>query len=153
MSDYRVARANAGGGVALTQLLGDRSLEEYEQKAAEVGGVVVKVEDLPSSEDRPHWVLDGKKVVVSAESIANEMKTNIRHIRDAKLQALDIPSMRALEDGDVEKSQEIKAKKQMLRDLPEKVEADLDKIVKNSRKRTTTKIKDLNKYHLEELED
>jgi hypothetical protein len=61
--------------------------------------------------------------------------------------------MRALEDGDVEKSQEIKAKKQILRDLPEKVEADLDKIVKNSRKRITTKIKDLNKYHLKELED
>ena len=152
MSEYRLVKANGSRGVSVTQLLGDKTKEDYEKKAQQDGAVVVKTEDLPPAEVRPHWVLDGEKVVVSVESVANEMKWNIRNIRDVKLKALDVPSMRALEDGDVEKSAEIKEKKQILRDLPEKVEADLDKIIKNSRKRNATKLKDLGKYHLKELE-
>ena len=151
MSEYRIVQEISNGKISLTQLLGDVSLEEYKKKAKEMGGVVVDVDDLPDSQDRDHWVLSKDKVIISPESISREMTDTIRMIRDYKLKSLDFPSMRAMEDADTQASKEIKNKKDVLRDIPSGVEAKLNKIIK-SKKRNSTKLKELRKFRVPELE-
>jgi hypothetical protein len=152
MSEYRIVQEISHNKVSLTQLLGDVSLEEYKKKAKEMGGVVVDVDDLPDSQDRDHWVLSKDKVIISPESIAREMTDTIRMIRDYKLTSLDLPSMRAMEDGDMDTVKDIKKKKDVLRELPSMIEDKLNKII-NSKKKPVTKLKELKKFHVSELDE
>ena len=110
------------------------------------------VVDLPDSQDRDHWVISKGKVIISPESVAREMTDTIRLIRNSKLTSLDVPSMRAMEDGDMDTSKDIKKKKDVLRELPSMVEEKLNKII-NSKKKPATKLKELQKFHVSELDE
>lgn len=46
-------------------------------------------------------------------------RNNLRRVRALELSSLDAEYMKALEEGDIAKQEEIKQKKQILRDLPE----------------------------------
>lgn len=153
MSEYRVVTELPNGGVSLTQLLvGDQTREDYEKMAKETDGIVVDVVDLPDSQDRDHWVISKGKVIISPESVAREMTDMIRLIRNSKLTSLDVPSMRAMEDGDMDASKDIKKKKDVLREIPSMVEEKLNKII-NSKKKPATKLKELQKFHVSELDE
>lgn len=151
--DYRIAHM-VGNRISIKQVLsGD--METLERIASEVDGFIIKVQDLPERSDRGAWKLDveNQKITIDMDVIAEGVLRNIRAIRNHKLSELDVPSIRAIEDGDTEKSAEIKAKKQELRDLPENVEQRLAKITGNKRKKDATKLKELREFRVPELED
>lgn len=156
LSDYRIVKKSAKG-VSLKQVLeparraGETDKEAMDRLAN--GDPVVHVDDLPSREFRSSWGADDKgKVEINLDSVVNRILGGVRDHRNNKLASLDVPSMRALEDGDTKTSKEIKKKKDALRDLPLKVEAKLDKIL-NSKKKHATKLKELLKFRVPELED
>lgn len=67
---------------------------------------------------RDAWVVDNSgKVGVDLPKAANIHKNRWREARKAKLAALDVEQMRALESDDKIKMREIAAKKQALRDV------------------------------------
>jgi uncharacterized protein YktB (UPF0637 family) len=152
--NYRVVRERSNGAVSVIQIMksGKEQLEKY---AKEKNGFIIHVDKIPDTTYRYAWVVDRKKkkIIVDARIVADSLLSTIRSIRNGKLAELDVPSIRALEDGDVEESKRIKARKQELRDLPEKVKERLDKIVNNARKRNETKIKELEKFKVRELEN
>ena len=150
---YIIVKSN-GSGLEFTQLLGkDQSKEAYEAKAESMGAVVVEQDSIPTVNNLDDLALDGNKVVIDPQAKINRVISNVRRARDAKLQNLDVESMRAIEDGDTDKLQEVKEKKQQLRDLPAALSEKMDKITKAPRKRTQTKMKDIDKIKLPELED
>jgi hypothetical protein len=153
MPDYRVVTSRPNGSIRIVQLLGDPSKEAYEAKAKEMNGIVVESDDIPQTMHRGDLRLVDNKIVVSPEPKKQRMIRAIRGIRNQKLTQLDVPSLRAMEDGDTKKSAEIKAKKQILRDLPEIVEQRLSKITDNKRKKDATKLKELQEFRVPELED
>ena len=58
-------------------------------------------------------------VVVNMAKARGIQMDKIREVRNKELAALDIPFMKALEDGDTDSQATIKTKKQILRDIPQ----------------------------------
>ena len=75
----------------------------------------------PSNDERFfnvwEWVEDA--VRVNMPKARGVQMDKIRNIRNKELAALDVPFMKALEDGDTDVQATIKAKKQELRDIPQ----------------------------------
>lgn len=163
-SEYRIIHGAEGTTAQVTAvmkpaLLPGESEEDCLKRIAKLkGGSVVKVGDKKvwpaSTQYRSAWRYDPKKGKINVDlNVAIEhMVERIRFQRDGKLAELDVPSMRALEDGDTEKSAEIKERKQMLRDLPEVVRERLDNIA-NGKGREATKLKKLSEFIVPELQD
>lgn len=70
---------------------------------------------------RNAWTDDNNTdtVDVDMEKARNIQMTNIRKVRNEKLQALDIATMKALSLGDSEQATDIESQKQVLRDIPQ----------------------------------
>ena len=69
---------------------------------------------------------DGEdNLTINWDTVANIKMASMRTRRDQMLQALDVPFMRAIETGDTSKQTAIGAKKQLLRDLPTQLTANL----------------------------
>ena len=88
--------------------------------AANPGCVVVDKSSLPKDREfRGAWTLEGKIDLNKAKKIWQQ---KIRIIRDKKLQKMDIDWMQAMEQGNSKIAAAIAAKKQILRDLPQREE-------------------------------
>ena len=157
LSDFRIIKQNGNGGVIIRQVLeAARMPGESDEQALDRladGNLIVGIDELPPRETRSAWSVSKGKLVVDKQKVKDSVMARVRSIRNAKLAELDVPSIRAIEDGDTEKSAEIKAKKQELRDLPEIVEQRLSKITDNKRKKDATKLKELQEFRVPELED
>lgn len=68
---------------------------------------------------REAWVYTGGRIVVDMPRARMIHLTRLRVARDAALTELDVPFLRAVEDGNVAEQQRIREDKQRLRDLPE----------------------------------
>lgn len=150
-----VRETTEGGQLRFTKLRVGTPREEYDKKAEELGGIVVCEDDLPEHTDPTDLRLQKGKVVVDVLPKANRIMNGLRGIRNRKLNELDLLSMRAIEDGDMDKIKKIKEKKDELRDLPQVVGEKLQKIVDAPRKKYTTKLKDMAKLKIQikDLED
>jgi hypothetical protein len=67
---------------------------------------------------RNSWTFDGSNVVHDMDKARAIHLAEIRRVRDEELVKLDIPWMKAVEDGDTDAQATIKANKQTLRDIP-----------------------------------
>jgi hypothetical protein len=130
-----VAIAREDGGVSIMTILradGDSptaiaaEIEKW-QSTSEVKAVdhwPIREADIPPDRAfRDAWTHRGGELcVVDMEKARTIQMDRIRAARDAKLAALDLPFMRAVEAGDDAKRAEIAAAKQRLRDLPQTVD-------------------------------
>lgn len=131
----RIAIVRQDGGVSIMTILRldrdspavvaveiDKWQSTSEVKA--VGHWLVADADIPSDRTfRDAWVHAGSsKVAVDMERARAIQMERIRAARDAKLAALDLPFMQAVEAGDAAKQAEIASAKQRLRDLPQSVD-------------------------------
>lgn len=79
---------------------------------------VINAEDLPDRYFRNAWEYDGPKGVKVNVGKAKEVQRNKwRKMREAKFAALDIEFMQAVEDSSPARRNEIKSRKQALRDV------------------------------------
>lgn len=138
-----------GGPLTFTKLRMGSSREEYDKKADELDGVVVCEDDLPEYTDPTDLRLQKGKIVVDVLPKANRIMNRLRSIRNQKLDELDLISMRAIEDGDMDKLKKIKEKKDELRDLPQVVGEKLQKIIDAPKKKYETKLKDISKIKIQ----
>lgn len=136
----------------------DESDEEALSRIAqEVGGTVMPNNSETFSVARNYrnaWIFNkvNKKIDVDLEIVKQEFLISMRNSRNYKLISFDVPFMRALEDGDTEKIQAIKKKKQRLRDLPVSVEDRLNTIIA-SRKPIKTKLEEIENLPIPELKE
>ena len=68
---------------------------------------------------RDAWTDDGTSLQIDLPKAQVIHMGRIRDMRNKELTALDVPFMKALEDGDTDVQATIKAKKQALRDIPQ----------------------------------
>ena len=68
---------------------------------------------------------DSDVITINWDALSNIKLKEMRKRRDVMLKALDVPFMRAIETGDTSKQTAIGAKKQILRDLPTQLTANL----------------------------
>jgi hypothetical protein len=144
-----VKETTEGGPLTFTKLRMGSSREEYDKKADELGGIVVCEDDLPECTDPTDLRLQKGKIVVDVLPKANRIMNGLRGIRNQKLRELDLISMRAIEDGDMDKLKKIKEKKDELRDLPQVVGEKLQKIIDAPKKKYETKLKDISKIKIQ----
>ena len=93
----------------------------------ELGANVYEVEagQVPtSSEWCDAWAWDGTSVVVDLPRARHVHMERIRDARDAALEKLDVPFMRAVEAGDAAEQRRVAAEKQTLRDIPQTFDLD-----------------------------
>lgn len=84
------------------------------------GSKIVDRDSLPKDREfRDAWTIDGKIDLNKAKKI---WQKKIRIARDKKLQKMDIEWMQAMEKGNTKIAASIAAKKQILRDLPQREE-------------------------------
>jgi len=131
----RIAIARADGGVSIMTILpadGEApaaiaaEIEKWQStsEVKAVGHWPIAEADIPSDRNfRDAWVhAGGGAVAVDMPKARAIHMERIRAARDAKLAALDLPFLRAVEAGDTAKQAEIANVKQRLRDLPQSVE-------------------------------
>ncbi len=118
---------NADGSIAvMTFATDDPKLIERDTKAhIEANGAEHVGDDLelPSRRFRNAWTHDGEKVTPHVGKAREIVLAEVRAKRDKDLAATDGPFLRAAEKGPV--PVDLVAKRQALRDLPAKVEADI----------------------------
>ena len=71
---------------------------------------------------RAAWVAtdaDPKAITINMETARRVHLERIRQVRNQRLEALDVPFMRAVESGDQDQQQQIASNKQILRDIPQ----------------------------------
>lgn len=79
---------------------------------------IIESESLPEDKTfRNAWDIQDWSIVIKMDAAREIWKDKWRKARKPKLEALDIEFMRAIESGDVTKQEDIKAKKQTLRDV------------------------------------
>tara|TARA_Y100000310_G_scaffold107209_1_gene105690 strand:- start:200 stop:697 length:498 start_codon:yes stop_codon:yes gene_type:complete len=86
------------------------------------GGAISVENDYNYFFDAWEWLGDGCKVNMPKARVIHMGR--IRLQRDAALEALDVPFMRAVETGDAAEQQRIAAAKQQLRDIPQTLDLD-----------------------------
>ena len=81
---------------------------------------VMSSKDLPSQEDDyfEAWQLANDEIIVNVNKAKDIHRRMLRQQRTERFTSLDISFIRAIEQGDVSKQQEIAIIKQKLRDLP-----------------------------------
>jgi len=153
IEEYRVATQNENELVRITELM-KGGKKELESLAKEQNGIVVHLKDIPKQEYTYAWELDRKKkkIVINLSLVCNFMCNVFRNRRNQMLKDLDLASMRAIEEGEQEQLKHIVDAKKQLRDLPEKIEKHLQKIV-NSKKRDSTKLKELENFKITDLQE
>lgn len=97
------------------------TVEEIAAKDVPIGRSFQIVDDADVPADRTFrdaWDLDAKGAVVVDMPKARELhKASLRRLRTPKLGALDVDFMRAVEEGNAARQQELRAAKDALRDL------------------------------------
>ena len=152
MPEYRVVVEQPNGTLSFTQLLGDdRSKLAYMKKAKDMSGIVIDVKNIPIHDNQEDLRLNNNKIIIDPQPKMQRILDGARDARASRFTELDIESVRAMEDGDTDKLAEIKTKKQALRDLPDNLEKSLNKIIK-TKKKSATKIKELNALRIPELD-
>jgi len=130
-----IAIAREDGGVSIMTILradGDSpaaiaaEIEKWQStsRVKAVGHWPIKEADIPPDRAfRDAWIHRGEeRCVVDMEKARTIQMDRIRAARDAGLEVLDIPFMRAVEAGDDAKRAEIATAKQALRDLPQTID-------------------------------
>lgn len=130
--------------------------DALKRKADEIGGVVVKNDKetfWAPREYRSSWRFNHAtmKIELDLNDIKDNMIQNIRKRRNKKLNKLDIPFMRALEEDNTEELKKIKEKKKILRDLPVIVEQRLNDIVNSKKFKPAKKLEQLEAFSVPEL--
>lgn len=118
-------------GVAVVHPSGRIPIEEVAAKDVPEGVsfTIIDADSLPDRYFREAWRFDGPTGVKVNMNAAKDVQRNRwRRLRAPKLAALDVDFMQALEETGTAKKNEIKAKKQALRDvtlteLPDDLEA------------------------------
>lgn len=109
----------------LEKVMQFESEEQYEQfvwgRVIPEGAIhphFIEDEEIPSDRTfRNAWVLEDGVITHDIDKAIDIKKDQLRALRKPKLEALDIEAMKALESEDSEKFNEIKVKKQKLRDI------------------------------------
>ena len=103
-------------------------------------------------EVRDAWCLNSKgKLDINFDTVSNMILANVRGQRNAKLAELDVKFMRALERSDTKETEKIAKLKEELRDLPVKVEKELQTIIK-AKGTTKKKLDTLLKFKVDILQ-
>ena len=89
---------------------------EYEAEVAACSGRVF----------RDTWEDIEGTIQVNMSKARDVQMDKIRDVRNKELVALDVPFMKALEDGDTDAQATLKAKKQELRDIPQTIDLTTD---------------------------
>lgn len=130
----RIAIARADGGVSIMTIPGiegdasARIAAEIEKWQSTSPVKAVSYGPIPDSaiptdrSFRDAWAPQGSAIGVNMTKAQDIQLGRIRAARDARLKALDLPFLRAVEAGDGAKQAEIARQKQILRDLPEAID-------------------------------
>ncbi len=144
----KVAVAELNGGLAILtpsprELAAGKTIEEIATKDFPAGTQfkVVNKSDLPNV-FRGAWKLQGNKVEIDLDKAKDVRLQELRLERNEALKELDLPFTVALEQADAGRVRKLGLKKQILRDLPEKIAAELQGV---------TEIAGLQTYKPEEL--
>ncbi len=79
---------------------------------------IIKKDTLPEDRTfRDAWSIEDWSVVIKMDKAKEIWKNQWRKARKSKLETLDVEFMRAIESGNISDQEEIKAKKQTLRDV------------------------------------
>lgn len=89
---------------------------------------IVNLSDMPPDRTyRGAWEEKNRKITVNMNKARTIHMNHLRNLRKPILEKLDKEAMRAMEDKDDVKLEEIKAKKQVLRDIPQTL--DLSEVI------------------------
>ena len=84
---------------------------------------LINLADIPNDREfRDAWVIGDKTVNIEVTRARDCIRNKLRELRTPIFQKLDEEFMRAVEDNDTASIATIKAKKQALRDLPQRTE-------------------------------
>jgi len=115
-----IAYSKPAGGVAIVVTAPGVSLEEVIQRdiPSNVEIYTINSNQLPEDKEfRNCWELVNGSVSVNIEQAKEVWKDKWREARKPKLEQLDIEFMRALEQGDTIKQEQVTEQKQALRDV------------------------------------
>lgn len=85
---------------------------------------IVDADELPEDRAfREAWVVDGGAIDIDLDKAKDAWKEKLRQDRAPLLEALDIDFMRAVENSDTVKQNQVKDQKQVLRDITNLVDA------------------------------
>jgi len=108
-------RHNGDRLAALNQLMAEKVPLQNPDAVATIADITLPERDYL----RNSWTFDGSNVVHDMDKARAIHLAEIRRVRDEELIKLDIPWMKAVEDGDTDMQATIKTKKQELRDIPQ----------------------------------
>jgi hypothetical protein len=126
----RIAIARADGGVSIMTIAGIEGdvsavvaaeIEKWQSTSPvkAIGHWPIPDSAIPADRSfRDAWAQEGNAITVDMTRARSIQLGRIRAARDAKLKALDLPFLRAVETGDSARQAEIAGEKQRLRDLP-----------------------------------
>lgn len=122
MINQRVIYANDAGGVAIVIPApnSDLTIKEIAKKSVPKGidFEVVDISEIPTDRVfRNAWEKDAKSIKVNIDKAKEIQRNKWRNARKPILEMLDVEFIKALESGDIIKQEEVKAKKQALRDI------------------------------------
>lgn len=124
--DGALCVVNAAAKSDLEKVLGPLTDDAYKEhvltRSIPEGKLYVEIADsytLPDREFRNAWMLEGKAVGHDLEKARKMQLDRIRAAREPKLVELDKEFMFALENSDDKKLLDVKAAKQLLRDITE----------------------------------
>ena len=135
----------------------ETDLECVQRRAALVGGVAKLANSLPTFYRQYRQAVEfdpeNGNMTINDEVCKTDVLNEIRQSRNIQIQKLDVPFMRAVETGDTSKQTAIGAKKQILRDLPVQVTANLASNSALTSSNTVTRQFKLLNYSPDELKD
>jgi hypothetical protein len=89
---------------------------------------IINTSDIPADRSfREAWEEKNRKISVNINKARTIHMNRLREMRKPIFEKLDVEAVRAMEDKDEEKLEEIKAKKQVLRDIPQTL--DLSEVI------------------------
>ena len=105
---------NTDCGVSITFPFGKSSSEV----ASEISGSIeIDISEMPDIEYQAAYSVIGSTCLLSIDKAKEIRRNHFRALRKAKLEKLDIESIKSLEAGDAVKLADISSKKQALRDV------------------------------------
>jgi len=115
LTPLMLERHNGDRLAALNQLMAEKVPLQNPDAVATIADITLPERDYL----RNSWTFDGSNVVHDMDKARAIHLAEIRRVRDEELIKLDIPWMKAVEDGDTDMQATIKTKKQELRDIPQ----------------------------------